>query len=420
MSFEKWISHVEILKALREKGFTIPTPIQEQAIPKIIAGLDIFASAQTGSGKSAAFLLPALEKIASAPAKHKGIGPRVLVLVPTRELALQLETEALYFSKHLPKFKVVSVVGGASYFMQNKKLSSFYEVLIATPGRLIDHMEKDRIDFSKLELLILDEADRMLDMGFIPAVQKIAERLPEERQTLLFSATLKPTVKKLVEKWLKKPCEIKIHGDKEQHQDIEEEIVYVGDREEKIDQVKKKLQEEGVKQAIVFTATKRQADVLSRDLIKEGFEAEALHGDMPQHKRFKTIARLKEGKVRFLIATDVAARGIDIATISHVINFDMPMVAEDYVHRIGRTGRAGAKGKAISFVSPRDKALLKEIEKFVGRRLSKGEEPDSKKPSLPKKKSKASSQEKPPFSRKKRFSFSKRFKKNKKKSFSRS
>lgn len=369
MSFENLNLHEDILKAIKGLGHTVPTPIQEQAIPKILEGCDIRASAQTGTGKTAAFILPALNKLIT-PSAGKSKGPRVLILVPTRELAMQVATEAVKYSKYLSKVKTVCIYGGAPYPIQNRELSRPHEILVATPGRLIDHLEQGRIDFSRLELLILDEADRMLDMGFIDPVKQIANATPKSRQTLLFSATLKGNVLTLSKSLLKDPLEITVHSVHEKHENIEQRLHYVDNLSHKNRLLDKLLTDPDMTQAIVFTATKSHADQLADELYELGHQAAALHGDMNQRQRTRRIMQLRRGEIRILVATDVAARGIDVQTISHVINFDLPNNAEDYVHRIGRTGRAGAKGLALSFASPKDVPVVKQIEKFTGQTMS--------------------------------------------------
>ena len=373
MDFKELISHPKILQSLIEQGLTIPTPIQAQAIPKILQGADIRASAQTGTGKTAAYLLPALSRLADADAsgnKNKLKGPKVLILVPTRELAMQVAKEAAKFSKHLNQVSTVCIYGGAPYPIQNRDLSRPYEILVATPGRLMDHMERGRISLARLEMLILDEADRMLDMGFVGPVEEIAAATPASRQTLLFSATFNKNVIRLSEKLLKNPLEICIKADNVQADNIEQRIHHVDDLQHKYKLLDHFLLDEGLVQTIVFTATKRQADQLTDCLLDKGHEAAALHGDMNQRQRERTIEKLRRGGYRILVATDVAARGIDIKSISHVINFDMPNNAEDYVHRIGRTGRAGKSGVALSLVSPKDRHLIREIEQFIGLKVN--------------------------------------------------
>jgi superfamily II DNA/RNA helicase len=369
VSFENLNLHPLILKAIIDSGYTSPTPIQEQAIPELLAGHDIMASAQTGTGKTAAFMLPALHRLAT-PARTQSRGPRVLVLTPTRELALQVSEAAAKYGKHLPRVRVVSILGGMPYPLQNKLLSQPVDILVATPGRLIDHIERGRIDFSRLEMLVLDEADRMLDMGFIDVVARIASATPANRQTLLFSATLDSAIENVAAKLLKTPKRIQVATQQARLDNIEQRLHYVDDISHKNRLLDHLLRDIGLKQAIVFTATKRDADTLADSLSAQGHEAAALHGDMNQRDRTRTLTKLRHGGLRVLVATDVAARGIDVVGITHVINFDLPKFAEDYVHRIGRTGRAGASGIAVSFASGKDGVNLKKIERFTGQRIA--------------------------------------------------
>ena len=356
-----------ILKAVQEAGYTVPSPIQAQAIPAALAGQDLMASAQTGTGKTAAFILPALQKLSVASKVH-GKGPRILVLTPTRELAQQVSDAATKYGKNM-RVKVVSILGGMPYPLQNKLLSSPVDILVATPGRLIDHIERGRIDFSRLEMLVLDEADRMLDMGFIDDVERIAAATPATRQTLLFSATLDGVIGNLAQRLLKSPKRISVSASQARHENIEQRLMYVDDMAHKNRLLDHLLRDTELNQALVFTATKRDADSLADELSAQGHAAAALHGDMNQRERNRTLLNLRRGTVRVLVATDVAARGIDVAGISHVINFDLPKFAEDYVHRIGRTGRAGASGVAVSFASNRDAMNLKKIERYTGQAI---------------------------------------------------
>ena len=369
MSFENLNLHPLILKAVIDSGYTTPTPVQAQAIPELIAGHDIMASAQTGTGKTAAFMLPALHRLAT-PSQVHSRGPRVLVLTPTRELALQVSEAAAKYGKHLSRVKVVSILGGMPYPLQNKLLSQPVDILVATPGRLIDHIQRGRIDFSRLEMLVLDEADRMLDMGFIDDVERIASATPATRQTLLFSATLDNAIDKVAARLLKSPKRIQIATQQARLDNIEQRLHYVDDLSHKNRLLDHLLRDMALKQAIVFTATKRDADMLADNLAAQGHEAAALHGDMNQRDRTRTLTKLRHGGLRVLVATDVAARGIDVVGITHVINFDLPKFAEDYVHRIGRTGRAGASGIAVSFASGKDGVNLKKIERFTGQRIA--------------------------------------------------
>ncbi len=368
MSFENLNLHPLILKAVIDSGYTAPTPVQAQAIPELIAGHDIMASAQTGTGKTAAFMLPALHRLAT-PSKVHSRGPRVLVLTPTRELALQVSEAAAKYGKHLPRVRVVSILGGMPYPLQNKLLSQPVDILVATPGRLIDHIQRGRIDFSRLEMMVLDEADRMLDMGFIDDVERIASATPATRQTLLFSATLDSAIDRVAARLLKSPKRIQIATQQARLDNIEQRLHYVDDISHKNRLLDHLLRDITLKQAIVFTATKRDADMLADNLSAQGHEAAALHGDMNQRDRTRTLTKLRHGGLRVLVATDVAARGIDVVGITHVINFDLPKFAEDYVHRIGRTGRAGASGIAVSFASGKDGVNLKKIERFTGQRI---------------------------------------------------
>lgn len=368
MTFKGLIPEPKLLQAIEESGYTIPTPIQSQAIPKILNGFDLRASAQTGTGKTAAFLLPALCRL-SVPSKIAGRGPRILILVPTRELAMQVASQAVKYSKYLPYMKTVCIYGGAPYPVQNKELSRPYEVLVATPGRLIDHLNRGRINFSRIEILILDEADRMLDMGFIDPVEQIAAATPKSRQTLLFSATLKGSVLNLSKKLLNEPEEIFVAPDILKPENIEQRLYIVDNLEHKYRLLGHLLKEVATGQAIIFTSTKRQADHLVERLVEQGHPAAALHGDMNQRQRTRTIMQLRRGEIRILVATDVAARGIDVLTITHVFNFDLPLNAEDYVHRIGRTGRAGASGIALSFAARKDMQALRQIEQYTQQKM---------------------------------------------------
>ena len=366
-TFESLNLHPSILRAVEESGYTTPTPIQAQAIPEVLAGHDIMASAQTGTGKTAAFTLPALNLLATPHASNSR-GPRILVLVPTRELAAQVNESARKYGKHI-RARTVSIVGGMPYPLQNKLLSQPLDILVATPGRFIDHLDRGRIDVSRLQMLILDEADRMLDMGFMPDVERICSALPKERQTLLFSATLDGNIGRIARDILKNPKTIQVAQQKEKHANIEQRLHYVDDMTHKNKLLEHLLIAPDMNQAIIFTSTKRHADLLAEDLYAAGHKTAALHGDMTQGARNRTLTKLRHGDVKVLVATDVAARGIDVQGISHVINYDLPKFAEDYVHRIGRTGRAGASGIAISFASNMDRHILRKIEQFTGNKM---------------------------------------------------
>lgn len=363
MSFAELNLHASIQKAISACGYATPTPIQAEAIPQALSGRDLIASAQTGTGKTAAFIIPALERLAKpGPA---GIGPRVLVLTPTRELAAQVADSVARYGRFL-RMRYGSIVGGMPYPDQVRLLRQPVDLIVATPGRLIDHLERGRIDLSRVELLVLDEADRMLDMGFTDAVDQIATATPKKRQTLLFTATMDDPMARLAGRLLKEPSRIAISGPKANHDSIEQRMHLTDNLGHKHKMLHHLLDDPAITQAIIFSATKRDADSLARDLYDRGLSAAALHGDMTQGARTRTLNNLRRGRVRFLVATDVAARGLDINGISHVINFDLPRAAEDYVHRIGRTGRAGATGVAISFVSPADAVYLQRIQRYTG------------------------------------------------------
>jgi superfamily II DNA/RNA helicase len=367
LSFENLKLDPKLLAAVVACHYKEPTDIQSQAIPVVLEGRDLMASAQTGTGKTAAFVLPAMQKLLT-PATAKGRGPRVLVLTPTRELALQVTENIKQFGREC-KFVSGSVVGGMSYGPQINLLSRPLDLLVATPGRLMDHMEAGRVDFSRVEMLVLDEADRMLDMGFVDAVKKIAGATPSSRQTLLFSATLEGQVLKIAQQLLKSPVRIALATNSDNHASITQQVHVADDAAHKHSLLVHLLSNDGLYQAVIFTATKRGADRLAKKLVEQGHGAAALHGDMNQNQRKRAIDRMKRGEHRVLVATDVAARGLDITGVSHVINFDLPRVPEDYIHRIGRTGRGGATGIAISLVGPDDRGNLRGIERLIGRRL---------------------------------------------------
>ena len=352
----------ELAKELASQGLIVPTPIQAQAIPVMLAGQDLMASAQTGTGKTAAFLLPAITRLARPPVHH-GKGPRVLVLTPTRELAEQVSKVAVAFARRIPRCKVVSVVGGVPYPVQHKQLAQPVEILVATPGRLMDLMRSGRIDFKRLELLVLDEADRMLDMGFIDDIEEIVGQLPPERQTALFSATLSQTVQSFAAPMLRDPQKVELAPQGLPTANVEQAVHYADGYEHKLKLTAALAQAMPDTQHIVFVATKVDADSISDWLKLEGLRADAMHGDLPQRTRRKVLDKLRRGEIDMLIATDVAARGIDVAGIGQVINFDLPRFSEDYIHRIGRTGRAGRSGRAVSLVTKNDFMLLTRIKK---------------------------------------------------------
>jgi superfamily II DNA/RNA helicase len=369
MSFSKLQLIEPILKAIKLCGYTAPTPIQEQAIPKALAGHDLIATAQTGTGKTAAFVMPALQRL-SVPSKATGRskGPRVLVLTPTRELANQI-TEAVKTYGRFMRIRSGAILGGMPYFEQQRLLSQPVDLIVATPGRLMDYMERGQINFSRLELLVLDEADRMLDMGFSEAVDTIAAATPSTRQTMMFTATMDNTMAKLAQRLLTDPVRVEIAGKKTTLETIEQRLHAADDMQHKNRMLKHLISDSGMTRAIIFSGTKRNADQLANELHAQGHSAAALHGDMSQNARNRTIMNMKRGKIRLLVATDVAARGIDVVGITHIINYDLPKNAEDYVHRIGRTGRAGATGIAISFASSREVDSLRSIERYIGQSI---------------------------------------------------
>ncbi|MBN4067363.1 DEAD/DEAH box helicase [Simkania negevensis] len=368
MSFSSFGLGKKILSAVSDTGYTEPTEIQSRAIPKILKGFDLRASAQTGTGKTAAFILPALDRLAK-PGVKGGRGPRVLVLAPTRELALQIADQTRVYTKYMRNVKTVCLFGGVPYGTQIHQLSKPHDLLVATPGRLLDLMERGKVNLSRVEILVLDEADRMLDMGFIDPVERIVAATPKERQTLLFSATLKGAVVKLSEKLLNNPFEIVVHADHAKHENIDQKMHYVDGLHQKKKLLDHILGMDGVNYTIIFASTKRQVGLLAEELRDQGHRAVALHGDMNQRQRTRTIMQLREGKHKILVATDVAARGLDLPSVTHVINFDLPRNPEDYIHRIGRTGRAGEKGVALSFAAGHDALLVKKIERFTKQKI---------------------------------------------------
>jgi superfamily II DNA/RNA helicase len=380
LNFESLQLAPELLRALATCGYTAPTPIQRQTIPALLAGRDVIGSAQTGTGKTAAFVLPALQRLAAAPPAarsggHHGVStPRVLVLAPTRELAQQVATQAVQYGQYL-RLRVVCIYGGAPYPVQNRELARGADLLVATPGRLIDHLERGRIDLSQLDMLVLDEADRMLDMGFIEDVERIAAKSPAARQTVLFSATFDAAIARLASRLLREPIRIEVEADKKPPVAIDQRVHFTDDHAHKHRILDHLLTDIEMTQSIVFIATKRDAESLAIRLRGEGHAAAALHGDMNQRERTRTLSDMRRGSVRTLVATDVAARGLDVAGISHVINFDLPRQAGDYVHRIGRTGRAGASGVAVSLAAHSERAQVRQIERYTGATIAAHEIP---------------------------------------------
>ncbi len=367
LAFSDFDLHPSILKALDAAGFAEPTPIQAAALPIVLAGRDVIGSAQTGTGKTAAFMLPALHRLAE-PMQPRPRGPRVLVLAPTRELASQILDATRKLGKFL-RLHTVSVLGGMPYRVQLRELSRPIDVMVATPGRLIDLLDRKAVSLADLELLVLDEADRMLDMGFIEAVERIASETPAGRQTVLFTATFDRRMNALAARLLKNPERVAIESTMTV-ETIEQRYLISDNMHHKRKLLSALAGDEAVGKAIIFAATKRDADQLADELRAAGHAAAALHGDMTQSARNWTIRQLREGRVRLVVATDVAARGIDVPDMTHVINFDLPRQAEDYVHRIGRTGRNGKSGIALSFVAPADRIQLDRIERFTNAKLA--------------------------------------------------
>ncbi len=366
----------EILRALTESGYTTPTPIQAQAIPVVLEGHDLMAGAQTGTGKTAAFALPMLQKLmphassSTSPAKHP---VRALILVPTRELAVQVEESVKAYAKHTHLRSLV-VYGGVDIKTQTPHLKTGVEILVATPGRLLDHLEQKTVQLNQVQMLVLDEADRMLDMGFMPALKRILALLPRQRQSLMFSATFSDEIKKLSEDFMNYPTLIEVARSNASAENITQKV-YLVEQADKHQLLAQLLRGDDAKQAIVFTKTKLTASHLARQLQREGVSADAIHGDKSQLERMHALDAFKQGKVAVLIATDVAARGLDIDSLPMVINYEIPHAAEDYVHRIGRTGRAGASGTAISLVSPEEEKYLLEIEKLIKTEIKKERAP---------------------------------------------
>ena len=366
MSFETFNFTAAINKAITESGYKDPTEIQKKSIPEILLNKHILASAQTGTGKTAAFVLPILELLLQD--KNKVRGPRVLIVSPTRELANQITDSVKKYARYT-NINSATVVGGMSYKLQNKLLSKPLDILIATPGRLLDLFKQGKIKFKDTKIMVLDEADKMLDMGFVPDIRKIFNATTKQQQMLMFSATLDNSVSKIASEFLTNPLTISIKPDTKGHSNIHQSLYYVDNQLHKQNLLKHFLADTNLNQAIIFTATKRQADKLTDDLYHSDFKTAALHGDMSQGSRTKTINRFKRNEIKVLVATDLASRGIDVKDITHVFNYDMPRFAEDYIHRIGRTGRANKKGLALSFVSPTDREHLRKIERFTGMKI---------------------------------------------------
>ena len=379
MSFESLGLMAELRSAVSEKGYNTPTPIQQQAIPPILEGRDIMGGAQTGTGKTAGFTLPLLQRLMESTKEQKGRRPiRALVLTPTRELAAQVAESVVDYGKNLPLRSTV-VFGGVSINPQKMKLIKGVDILVATPGRLLDHVSQNSADLSKVEILVLDEADRMLDMGFIRDIRKVLALLPKQKQTLLFSATFSDEIKRLSKDLLRSPILVEVARRNTASERVTQ-VVHPVDKSRKRELLSFLIGSNNWKQVLVFNRTKHGANRLAEQLNTDGISAAAIHGNKSQGARTRALADFKTGKVRVLVATDIAARGLDIDQLPHVVNYELPNVAEDYVHRIGRTGRAGNEGEAMSLVCVDELKLLRDIEKLINREIPKvvmdGYEPD--------------------------------------------
>ena len=365
MSFRALGLEANILKAVQEAGYTEPTPIQAAAIPQILLGHDLIGIAQTGTGKTAAFVLPILAKLSGTINPNSRHNIRCLVLAPTRELVVQIEENVRAYSKHLP-LRMATVYGGVSERPQIQALRNGVDIVVATPGRLLDLMQQRQCDFSNLSFLVLDEADRMLDMGFLPSIRQIVKALPQKRQTLLFSATLSKEIESLTHEFQRSPKTVQI-GRRANPAETVTQLIYEVPKHLKPALLIHLLKEPKMDMVLVFSRMKHSADRIARNLENGGIKTATLHSNRSQNQRLRALKDFKSGAVRVLVATDIAARGIDVDGISHVVNYDFPMHAEDYVHRIGRTGRAQAVGDAISFVTPEDHGTLRSLERFIGR-----------------------------------------------------
>ena len=369
MPFQSLGLRTELHRAVSEKGYSVPTPIQRQAIPLILEGRDLVGGAQTGTGKTAGFTLPLLQRLMSGkPEKGRRV-IRALVLTPTRELAAQVFESVHAYGKFLP-LRATVIFGGVNINPQKKKLRNGVDIVVATPGRLLDHVGQNTVDLSKVEILVLDEADRMLDMGFIRDIRKVLALLPKQKQTLLFSATFSNEIKQLTKDLLKSPALIEVAQRNTAAEHVTD-VVHPVDKSRKRKLLSYLIGSRNWKQVLVFARTKRGADRLAGQLNKDGLIAAAIHSDKSQGARTKTLANFKSGKVRILVATDIAARGLDINQLPHVVNYELPNTPEDYVHRIGRTGRAGNEGEAMSLVCVDELKLLKDIERLLRRNIPK-------------------------------------------------
>ncbi len=378
MSFSSLGLSAELLRAVSDKGYSEPTPIQLQAIPVILDGRDILAGAQTGTGKTAGFALPLLQRLSAQPSAGGRHVLRALILTPTRELAAQVEESVRTYGRHLALQSTV-VFGGVGFTPQADKLRHGVDILVATPGRLLDHVQQKTVDLSRIEILVLDEADRMLDMGFIRDIRKILALLPKQRQNLLFSATYTDEIKQLADGLLHNPALIEV-ARRNTAAELVTQVVHPVDRERKRELLSHLVHTHGWKQVLVFTRTKHGANRLAEQLEKDGITAAAIHGNKSQGARTKALADFKKSAVRVLVATDIAARGLDIDQLPHVVNYELPNVPEDYVHRIGRTGRAGNEGGAVSLVCVDERDFLRDIERLLKHEIPKttiaGFEPD--------------------------------------------
>jgi superfamily II DNA/RNA helicase len=369
MPFSELGLSAKVLSAVEAAGYTTPTPIQAQAIPHVLARRDVLGIAQTGTGKTAAFTLPMLTMLETGRARARM--PRTLILEPTRELAAQVEDSFEKYGKN-HKLNVALIIGGVSFDDQDAKLTRGVDVLIATPGRLLDHFERGRLLMSGVELLVIDEADRMLDMGFIPDIERICKLVPFTRQTLFFTATMPPEIRRITEQFLHNPVRVEVARPATTVETITQQLVRSGREDhDKRDTLRRLIRSvDNFKNAIVFCNRKREVATLYRSLLRHGFNAAALHGDMDQAARTAALESFRNGEVKLLIASDVAARGLDIPDVSHIFNYDVPHHADDYVHRIGRTGRAGKSGTAITIVTPIDGKAVAAIEKLIGQSIA--------------------------------------------------
>ncbi|MBS3935288.1 MAG: DEAD/DEAH box helicase [Sulfuritalea sp.] len=381
MHFSELGLSADILRAVTEQGYDTPTPIQAQAVPLVLAGRDLMAAAQTGTGKTAGFTLPILQRLAQdTHLSLKRFKPRALVLAPTRELAIQVQQSVFTYGKHV-KLRTAAIYGGVAIGPQTKLLKAGVDIVVATPGRLLDHVSQRNIDLSGIEILVLDEADRMLDMGFIHDIRKILALLPKRKQSLLFSATFSDEIRALATGLLRDPVSVEV-ARRNAPAEAVAQCVYCVDRERKRDLLVRLITENRWHQVLVFTRTKHGADALAERLCKARISAAALHGNKSQGQRIRALDDFKKLKINVLVATDIAARGIDIDDLPHVVNYELPSVPEDYVHRIGRTGRAGASGEATSLVCIDEHKLLRDIERVlkheIEKRVMPGFEPDPK------------------------------------------